>query len=145
MLDEAKVKKSEYLKKWRKENQDCVKKYNKKWREENPDIVKEYDKKYREDVKENITYIITLGSEYYFGHTSQGLDKRKVQHFADIKRGKANKRMIELFNNLGKDNFKALFNMTIIGKYKSKAEAEAQESHLLNIYVGKPGCINIRK
>jgi uncharacterized short protein YbdD (DUF466 family) len=45
--------KSGYLKKWRKENPDKVKKHNKKslvylkkWRKENPDKVREYNKKY---------------------------------------------------------------------------------------------------
>ena len=130
MLEEVKVKKSEY---------------NKKWRESHPDYVKEYDKKYREEVKENITYVITIGPEYYFGHTSQGLSKRKTQHFADIKRGKANTRMLELFDNLGEEAFRNLFTMTIIAKHQSKEEAEAQEAYLLNRYVGKFGCINIKK
>jgi len=141
MLDEAKVKKAEYSKKWREENPEKLKKYRVKYKDYN----KEYDKKYRENIKENITYVIRIGSEYYFGHTSQGLSKRKTQHFADIKRGQANKRMMELFHNLGEEAFKNLFDMTIIGKYKNKAEAEAQEAYLLSIYVGKPGCINIRK
>lgn len=125
------------------DNRETILEKNREYKQKNKEAIAEYRTKYREDHKQNITYIATLGSEYYFGHTSMGLNGRRNNHFADMRAGKGCAGLQKRFDELGEEAFKKIFDIQILGTYDTKEEALEQEKYLLNKYVGTANCLNV--
>ena len=132
---------SEYITSLKKRQQD------EQWRRDHPDYHKEYNKKYRESKKQNILYMIMIDDEYYFGHTSQGMDARIGTHLSRCRndRPNGNPRMKELYKQLGEDEFTNRITIKVIKTFDNVDEAKAAEKLMLSQYVGQPDCMNKRK
>jgi hypothetical protein len=100
--------------------------------------------KYREQKKQNITYEITLRSKKYYGHTTIGLQQRTCIHMSDLRSGRANKKMQEIFNKLGEEKFKKIFKIKTLEVFDTPKEAKLAEQKLLEEHVGKKYCMNIK-
>lgn len=139
------VKRREYYRKYNQDQsrKEAVAKYNAEYYQDNKEVLLTNHAETYQANKQNITYIITLGSEFYFGHTSTGLDQRKYGHFHDLKRGKGSVGLRKRFNELGEEAFKNIFDIQILGTYDTKEEAAEQERYLLSKYVGTAGCLNV--
>jgi len=105
------------------------------------------NKKYYIKNRKNIVYIILIGEMFYYGHTSMPLARRKAVHMFKSKHGGggSNPRMRELYKELGEEEFNKRFKLISLGTFNTKAEAKDVEKFLLNMYVGKPRCMNERK
>jgi len=103
------------------------------------------NKLYYNKNKKNTVYIILVGEMFYYGHTSMPLARRKAYHMYAAKHGCSNPRMHELFKELGEQEFRKRFKVISLGTFNTKAEARNVEKILLDLYVGKPNCMNINK
>ena len=137
----------EYCEQWRLDHPGYHAEASKKWNEENSEYVKEYAKEYRDSKKQNILYMAMIDDEYYFGHTSKGMDARKGDHIHNSKHDKrsGNPRMRELYKQLGEDDFMKKITFKVIKTFDTADEAKAAEKLMLKIYVGDPNCMNKRK
>ena len=89
--------------------------------------------------------MVSIDEEYYFGHTSQGMDTRRDDHIGNCKsqeQHRGNPRMKELFQILGEDEFIRRITFKIIKTFHTKADAKAAEKLMLSIYVGSKECMN---
>ena len=88
-----------------------------------------------------------IDDEYYFGHTSQGMDARIGTHLSRCRndRPNGNPRMRELYKQLGEDEFTNRITIKVIKTFDNVDEAKAAEKLMLSQYVGQPDCMNKRK
>ena len=114
--------------------------YYEQWRVDNPD----YHKDYRKSKKRNILYMIKMDDEYYFGHTTSGLNARRDCHIHNSRRDKScgNPRMRELYKELGEDEFMKRITFKVIKTFDTKADAQIAEKLMLKIYIDDPNCMN---
>lgn len=117
--------------------------YDRQWRLDNPG----WHIKYRQDNKQNILYIGLIDEEYYFGHTSKGIDARRDDHIYNSRHDKrnGNPRMRELYKQLGEDEFIKRITFKVIKTFDTLADAKAAEKLMLSIYVGSKECMNKHK
>ena len=88
-----------------------------------------------------------IDDEYYFGHTSQGMDARIGTHLSRCRndRPNGNLRMRELYKQLGEDEFTNRITIKVIKTFDTLNEAKVAEKLMLSEYVGQPNCMNKRK
>ena len=85
-------------------------------------------------------YRLSLGHYYYIGSTGN-LAKRKADHFAALAAGRhENHRLQELYDTTTGEDLQ----FTVIGHY-SVSSLQAVEQNLLNLHVGREGCLNLSK
>lgn len=117
------------------------------WRLDHPGYHSKYNKEYRKSKKQNILYMVMIDDEYYFGHTSQGMDARIGTHLSRCRndRPAGNPRMRELYKQLGEDEFMNRLTFKVLKSFDTLADAQAAEKLMLKIYVGQKECMNKRK
>lgn len=110
-MDVVKTKdRTEYLKKYREENKEHIKKYFKKYREENKEHIKKQNKKYREENKEHIKTQnkkwIEENKEHIINQNKKYYEKNK-EYFK--KYYEKNKEHIKKYREENKEHFKEYF------------------------------------
>jgi hypothetical protein len=134
----------EAIAEYRQVNREAIAKQKKEYRQVNKEALAEYQKEWYQKQKQNISYIITVCSDFYFGHSAQGLEVRRQQHIAHFRAGTGNVGLQKHFDELGEEAFIKAFGMQILGTFETTEEAKAEETYLLSQYIGTPGCLNVR-
>jgi hypothetical protein len=140
---EYRINNKEAIVEYRQVNKEAIAKNRIEYRNDNKEALAEYQKEWYQKQKQNISYIATVGSDFYFGHTTQGLEVRKQQHFAHLRAGTGCPGLQKIFDELGEEAFRKIFDMQVLGSFDTAEEAKAEETYLLNNYLGIPGCLNV--